>query len=244
MMLFQKPIDYRIKHYDHFIVHCTATSPEMENIDSYWIDRAHKDKGWSGCGYHAVICRDGSLHMHDDGFPTRAMDKTGAHVGGCGRGWNQRSFGVTLVGGVDKSNKPENNFTLAQFDTLYEMIEAFKAAHPSPLNVIFMGHRDLIALTNSPSKACPCFDVADFIESRLVTEEDEDLDEELKFSEKLSIPDQYVVKSGDSLWKIGQLFGVSVDHISRLNHICGDLIHPGQNIKIPHVHVGIHNAIH
>ncbi|MFT5760560.1 MAG: N-acetylmuramoyl-L-alanine amidase [Alteromonadaceae bacterium] len=244
MMPFKKPIDYRIKNYDYFVVHCTATSPEMENVDAHWVDLAHKNKGWSGCGYHAVICRDGSLQTHDKGFPARPIDKAGAHVGGCGRGWNKRSFGVTLVGGVDKRNKPENNFTPSQFDTLYEMIEAFKMSHPSPSNIEFMGHRDLIALTNSAPKACPCFDVADFIESRITIEEDEDFDEDLTLSETLSLPDHYVVKSGDSLWKIGQLFGVSVDHISRLNHIGGDIIHPGQNIKIPHVHVVTHSSIH
>jgi hypothetical protein len=243
-MPFHKPIDFRIKHYDHFIVHCTATSPDMKNIDSYWVDKVHKNKGWSGCGYHAVICRDGILQTHDAGFPTRPVDKVGAHVGGCGRGWNKRSFGVTLVGGVDDDNKPENNFTSAQFDTLYKLIEDFKASHPSPLIVEFLGHRDLIAYTNAPSKACPCFDVAEFIESRLLIEEDEDAEEEFTHNDALSLPENYIVKAGDSLWKIGQIFGVSVDQINRLNHLGGDIIHPGQNIKIPHALSGVQNAIH
>ncbi|MFT7184903.1 MAG: N-acetylmuramoyl-L-alanine amidase [Pseudohongiellaceae bacterium] len=244
MMLFKKPIDFRIKNYDHFIVHCTATSPEMDNINADWVDRVHKIKGWSGCGYHAVICRDGSLQTHDEGFSARPVDKIGAHVGGCGRGWNKRSFGVTLVGGVDANNKPENNFTPAQFDTLSDLIDDFKSSHPCPLNVEFMGHRDLIAQTNSASKACPCFDVADFIESRINAEEDEDLEEEYVASGVLSLPDSYVVKAGDSLWKIGQLFGVSVDHINRLNHLGSDIIHPGQHIKIPHALTGTHSVFH
>jgi len=244
-MPFKKPVDYRIKHYDHFIVHCTVTSPDMNDIDAYWVDRVHKNKGWSGCGYHAVICRDGTLQMHDDGLPTRPIDKVGAHVGGCGRGWNRRSFGVTLVGGVDENNKPENNFTLAQFDTLYEMIEDFKESHPSPLNVKIMGHRDLIAETNAASKACPCFDVEEFMERRLDMEEDEeDIEEVFSQSDTLSLPENYIVKSGDSLWKIGQIFGVSVDHINRLNHLGGDIIHPGQSIKIPHTLAGTHSVIH
>ena len=233
-MSFKKPLDYRIKHYDHFIVHCTATSADMNNIDAHWVDNVHKNKGWSGCGYHAVICRDGNLQMFDEGFPTRPIDKTGAHVGGCGKGWNKRSFGVTLAGGVDKDNKPENNFTDEQFDSLFSLIEAFKISHPSPLAIKFMGHRDLIAQTNSASKACPCFDVAEFIESREELFEEEDINEQFNSSSALKLPESYTVKAGDSLWKIGQLFGVSVDQINRLNHIGGDIIHPGQTIRIPH----------
>ena len=97
-MIFHKPIDYRIKNYDHFIVHCTATRADLANVDAAWVDQAHKNQGWSGCGYHAVICRDGTLQVHDAGAPTRPFDKVGSHVGGCGPGCNKRSFGVTLVG--------------------------------------------------------------------------------------------------------------------------------------------------
>lgn len=243
-MSFIRPIDFRIKRFDHFIVHCTATSPELDTIDANWVDAAHKKKGWSGCGYHAVICRDGSLQTHDEGFCTRPVNKNGAHVGGCGRGWNARCYGVTLVGGVDSNDQPENNFTSAQFDTLFSLIESFEAAHPSPLNVKFMGHRDLIALTGAAAKACPCFDVLEFIECRRSFDEDEDFLGLEALNSPLSLPENYVVKAGDSLWKIGQLFGVSVDNINRLNHFNSDYIQPGQHIKIPHNTSGIQSVFH
>ncbi len=54
-----KQIDPRISHFDHFVVHCTATKPGQKNIDAKWVDRLHKKRGWSGCGYHAVITREG-----------------------------------------------------------------------------------------------------------------------------------------------------------------------------------------
>ena len=231
-MAFTKPIDYRIKNYDHFIVHCTATSPAMEGVDAHWVDRAHKNRGWSGCGYHAVICRDGTLQIRDDGAPTRPFDQVGSHVGGCGPGWNSRSFGVTLVGGVDQHNKPENNFTAAQFDTLIGVINDFKTAHPNPLCVKFMGHRDLIALTKTAPKACPCFDVAEFIESRKTIDEDEDAGAEFNTHGVLSLPESYVVQPGDSLWKISQTYGLSVDQIKRANKLRSNNIHSGQVIKI------------
>ncbi len=56
--------------------------------------------------------------MFDDGYPTRPVDQKGAHVGGCGAGWNQRSFGVTLAGGLDPAGKPVNNFSKKQFRSL------------------------------------------------------------------------------------------------------------------------------
>jgi LysM repeat protein len=233
MMAFTKPVDYRIKNYDHFIVHCTATSPSMNNVDASWVDREHKKKGWSGCGYHAVICRDGSLQMDDTASPTRPVDKTGAHVGGCGPGWNKRSFGVSLVGGIDEHNKPENNFTEAQFDSLFNIIEDFKDSHPSPHSIKVMGHRDLIAQTHTAAKACPCFDVADFIANRLSNKEDED--SAVQFNNKgiLTLPENYTVKQDDSLWKIAHTYGLSVEQIKRINKLNRDAIHPGQILKIP-----------
>lgn len=43
----------------------------------------------------------------------------------------------------------------------------------------------------------------------------------------------YVVQSGDSLWLIGQRFGVTVDAIKKLNGLTNDIIYPRQQLKIP-----------
>ncbi|MTT30877.1 LysM peptidoglycan-binding domain-containing protein [Terrilactibacillus sp. BCM23-1] len=42
----------------------------------------------------------------------------------------------------------------------------------------------------------------------------------------------YTVKSGDSLWKISQQYGVSVSTLKSLNHLTSDLIHIGQKLTI------------
>lgn len=43
----------------------------------------------------------------------------------------------------------------------------------------------------------------------------------------------YTVVSGDSLWKIGQKFGVSVESLISGNGLTGDKIYPGQTLIIP-----------
>ncbi len=226
-----KRIDPRISHYDHFVVHCTATKVSQKNIDAKWVDKAHKKRGWSGCGYHAVITREGKLQMHDDGFPTRAVDQKGAHVGGCGNGWNKRSFGATLAGGLDRAGNPEDNFTKRQFRTLARLIRDFLKSHEDPDSVTILGHRDLIRLTNSSPKACPCFDVGDFL-IKYTINDDEDADTAIDDTSPLLIPEVYTVKTGDSLWKISNTLGISIPVLKSLNNLTDDKIQPGQELKL------------
>ncbi|WP_258311550.1 LysM peptidoglycan-binding domain-containing protein [Terrilactibacillus laevilacticus] len=42
----------------------------------------------------------------------------------------------------------------------------------------------------------------------------------------------YIVKSGDSLWKISQQYGVSISTLKSLNHLTSDIIHIGQKLTI------------
>ncbi|MDH7578457.1 MAG: peptidoglycan endopeptidase [Bacillota bacterium] len=50
---------------------------------------------------------------------------------------------------------------------------------------------------------------------------------------RLSEAGTYVVKKGDSLWKIAQTYGTSVQKIQEINQIKGTLIYPGQLLRIP-----------
>lgn len=225
-----KSIDPRLSRYDHLVVHCTATRADQKNVDAKWVDRAHKKRGWSGCGYHAVITREGKLEMFDEGFSTRPVDKTGAHVGGCGAGWNGRSFGVTLAGGINSSGKPENNFTKRQFSMLAKLIKAFLASHETPDKVTIMGHRDLIRMTGAPAKACPCFDVSSYlVEYKIYDDEDVLVEED---DSPLILPSTYVVKRGESLWKIANTYGVSVTAIKSINGLVSNVIKTGQELKL------------
>lgn len=139
---------------DHLIIHCSATAA-TQNVTATDIDKWHRAKGWWGCGYHYVITRDGRIQTAENGDRCRPLDKAGAHVGDCGPGWNARSIGVCMVGGLNAQGKAENNFTPAQWKALGEVVlgvcSKFDIKHLG-------GHRDLIKKTGAPAKDCPCFD--------------------------------------------------------------------------------------
>lgn len=84
------------------IVHCAAT-PDFSQIDFgvEHIRQWHLERGWSDCGYHWVIKRDGTLE------PGRPESRQGTHC----RGENKDSIGVCLIG--------SEGFTRAQFYTLF-----------------------------------------------------------------------------------------------------------------------------
>ena len=137
----------------YIVVHCSATPPDAD-IGADEIDTWHKERGWSGIGYHAVIRRDGQVEFG------RHFDEVGAHV----KGWNTRSVGVCMVGGVDATGTPENNFTQDQFDSLVAVTVVLERAYPE---AEIVGHRDLspdvngdgIVTSDEWLKACPSFDV-------------------------------------------------------------------------------------
>ena len=104
------------------------------------IDRWHRERGWLGIGYHFVIKRDGTLEKG------RHISASGAHA----KGYNNRSIGICLVGGVAEDKKtPENNFTEAQMLSLKCLLMKLTEDFPQ---AEVIGHRDV-----NPHKACPSF---------------------------------------------------------------------------------------
>lgn len=144
---------------DHVIIHCSATGPDAD-IGAVDIDKWHRSKGWLGCGYHYVIRRSGVLESAENGKRCRPEEKAGAHVGDCGPGWNKRSIGICLAGGVNAKSKAENNFTEAQFATLKVLVQILQKRYPG---VKVMGHKDLIKMTGAPPKDCPSFSVSNWL---------------------------------------------------------------------------------
>ncbi len=123
-------------------VHCSAT-PETMDIGAKDIDRWHKNRGWAGIGYHIVIRRDGRYELG------RKLDTMGAHA----YGHNRDSVAICLVGGVDRNNAPEANFTDSQWQTLRLVIEQLQDAYG---DIPVRGHNEVSA------KACPSFDVKEW----------------------------------------------------------------------------------
>lgn len=144
------------------VVHCSATGPQAD-IGAAQITQWHKQRGFDTVGYHYVIRRNGT---RETGRPESAI---GAHV----RGHNSKSIGVCLAGGVDSQGKPHNNFTAEQFATLEALLRELKGRYPQAR---ILGHRDLSPDKNGDGritpdefiKACPSFDVAQWLDQRQI----------------------------------------------------------------------------
>lgn len=137
---------------DFIAVHCSASLPDPAT-DAKVIDRWHRQRGFLMIGYHFVIKTDGTVE------PGRDEDSIGAHV----EGYNARSIGVCMVGGVDANGpagKPVNNFTPAQFTSLTRLLMELRRKYPK---VVIQGHRDF----PNVAKACPSFDVKPWVKARL-----------------------------------------------------------------------------
>lgn len=126
---------------DTIVVHCSATRGSQD-IGRAEIDRWHRERGFSGVGYHYIIRRDGQLELG------RPEAQIGAHAAG----HNARSIGICLVGGLNEQLRATNNFTREQWDTLTRVLEDVRTRYPAAR---ILGHRDL----PNVRKDCPCFDV-------------------------------------------------------------------------------------
>lgn len=134
----------------HITVHCSATKPSTY-VDRAVIDRWHRAKGWLGIGYHFVIKRDGTVEAG------RSLDRVGAHV----ENHNTGNIGICMAGGLKESDgSPEDNFTPEQYHALALLIQTLAAQHGISHDHI-LGHRDWPGV----KKACPCFDVKEWVAS-------------------------------------------------------------------------------
>lgn len=138
-----------IKSVDYLIVHCSATR-ENQDFDANDIRGWHLRRGWFDIGYHYVIKRDGTVEKG------RPVTQPGAHA----RGFNHRSLGICLVGGVESDGKTaEANYTHAQWDALEQLVIELKRFYP---DAEVLGHRDMPRV----NKECPSFDVREWWKSR------------------------------------------------------------------------------
>jgi len=142
------------------VVHVTATPPKSD-IGVKEVRVMHKARGFNDIGYHYVIRRNGKIETG------RAESAVGAHV----QGYNSTSIGVSMVGGVDASGKPENNATPEQWASLESILKKLTAKYPK---AGVCGHRDLSPDKDGDGviepfehiKACPCFDAIPWAASK------------------------------------------------------------------------------
>lgn len=153
-----------MREIDHIIIHCAATKANQK-VDAVIIDGWHRARGWFGNGYHYIITREGHLESQASGQRCRPLAKAGAHIGDCGTGWNGRSIGICLAGGIDAKGNAEDNFTPEQYNTLTNLLALLKLTFPA---AAIKGHRDLIEETGASPKDCPSFSVENFLIDRKI----------------------------------------------------------------------------
>lgn len=134
----------------YIVVHCSASRPSQD-WGATEIDAMHRQRGFAMIGYHRVIRRNGAIELGRplDQDHILEPNEVGAHV----EGFNSRSVGVCMIGGVTEVNVkvPENNFTSEQWHSLKLVLKGLKSQFPKAKIV---GHHEL-----NPGKACPSFDV-------------------------------------------------------------------------------------
>jgi len=82
--LFFQPSEAAAREIDTIIVHHTDSGDVSVKTINEW----HKERGWSGIGYHYVIRANGDLEIG------RPVSKIGAHA----KGRNAHSIGIALTG--------------------------------------------------------------------------------------------------------------------------------------------------
>lgn len=149
-----------MKTIDAIVVHCTATRAGQD-VRAADIDKWHKERGFSGIGYHYVVDLDGTVELG------RPLPLDGAHcntAGTSGQSYNRHSIGIAYVGGLDKKGNPADTRTRAQKKALAKLIYRLIEQYPI---VEVIGHRDASPDVNGDGqitpnewvKRCPCFDV-------------------------------------------------------------------------------------
>lgn len=126
------------------VVHCTATPPEttVASIQNYW----KQNLGWKNPGYHYLIKRNGEVvKLHPEHLIANGVAGNNAH-----------SIHVSYIGGVDKQNKPLDNRTDAQKETMFNLLVGLSEKYPGAK---ILGHRDF----PGAKKACPSFDTRKWV---------------------------------------------------------------------------------
>lgn len=128
---------------NRFFIHCSAADHESKSYQGVnlakTIDRWHKERGWSGIGYHYVIDKEGNL------MTGRNQERIPAAQGGHNRG----TLAVCLHG-LDI-----NKFTKAQEKTLQDLCYTVNQAYGK--KITFHGHCEVSA------KTCPVIDYKEIL---------------------------------------------------------------------------------
>ena len=146
-----------MRRIDLIVIHCTGTR-EDQRFTEEMLEQCHRERGFSECGYHYYIRKDGNI------IEMRPLHKIGAHA----KGYNSFSIGIAYEGGLDSLGHPKNTLTVYQQNSLQQLASSLLRRFPGSK---VLGHRDLSPDLNGNGKvdphewvkSCPCFDVKDVL---------------------------------------------------------------------------------
>lgn len=132
------------RYVNRFFIHCSATDNEGPAYEgaklAESVDRWHRERGWSGIGYHFVIDKEGVL------VTGRDIELTPAAQGR----YNRHTLAVMLHG-LEK-----DKFTQVQLATLKKLCKRLDTLYNNskrlPPKLTFHGHCEVSA------KSCPVID--------------------------------------------------------------------------------------
>lgn len=149
------------KELKYLVLHCTAT-PAGREVTGDDIRRWHTSpvskggRGWKQVGYTDLFHLDGSVERLVNNNEDMNVDPWEITNGAAG--YNSVSRHIVYAGGVDANdvNKAVDTRTPAQKEAMKRYVLDFHKRFPG---VKIVGHNQLAA------KACPSFDVAEWLES-------------------------------------------------------------------------------
>lgn len=129
---------------ENLILHCTATKQDakVSSIINYW----KKNLGWKNPGYHILVTSEGECSI---------LSELNNVTNGA-KGYNHNSIHLSYIGGIDNKQKSVDNRTEKQLEAFEILIKAIVEKYP---NINIIGHNEI------SSKACPCFDVQEYVKN-------------------------------------------------------------------------------
>lgn len=206
----------------HIAIHCTAGHGDLASIRKFW-----RSLGWKTDGYHLYVDYDGTItQLVPFNLPSNGV-----------KGFNEKIINITYRGGVEKSNvnKASDTRTPQQKEALVRAIKRalqwIEQNGGDISKIKIQGHRDFSPDKNGNGviepweriKECPSFEA--------ISEYKNVIPEYLKTT-KTDM--EYVVRNGDTLYKIASSHNTTVDEIKKKNPSIGsnNVITVGQRLKI------------
>lgn len=142
------------------MLHCSAT-PENRNIRPEDIRRWHESRWGKGAiGYRTVITLDGQAHRMREANLDKWVQPEEMTWGA--KGYNSVSHHICYIGGTDKFGNPKDTRTAAQEKTLLEVVQFYIEKINPEIKII--GHYA------TSLKACPSFNVPDWLRQHEIPE--------------------------------------------------------------------------